>query len=38
MELRDAYKSEGTLTGSTLVRGEKGQEKLCQAVLEQVLL
>ena len=34
MELWDAYKSDGTLAGSTLVRGEKIPEGLCHAVSE----
>lgn len=34
MELWDAYKADGTLAGSTLVRGEKIPEGLCHAVSE----
>ena len=34
MELWDAYKADGTLAGSTLVRGEEIPEGLCHAVAE----
>ena len=34
MELWDAYKADGTLAGSTLIRGEEIPEGLCHAVAE----